>query len=81
MGYDYSVTDYYTIKHKKKDYPWPVRDSSAPERTITLFDDDILTKSDDGTFFKQTGLGCGNITVPEEDLVFHEGKKVNLRLN
>ncbi len=78
MGYNFSVKGYYTIKHSEKKYPWPC--PSEPNRTITLFNDDVLT-GDGGknTYMKHTGLGCFGIIVPEEDLIEHK-KTVNMRL-
>ncbi len=46
--------------------PWPC--NSAPERTIELFGDDVLTKSEDGTWMKQTGLGCLGIVLRDDQV-------------
>ena len=70
MGYNFKINRYYTVKEGKV-YPWPC--GSHPDRTIELFDDDILTKGENGTFTKQTGICCLNIKIPEEDVVFHDG--------
>jgi len=64
----YAVKDYYKIKHEEKEYPWPC--NSEPDRTIILFDDDVLTKAEDGTFTKHTGACCMWIQIPEEDLIY-----------
>jgi len=66
--------DFYKIKpeHDEKEYPWPCK--RQPNRTIQLFDDDILTKQKDGKgFTKHTGLCCLNIQIPETDLDAYEG--------
>lgn len=77
MGYDFKIKDYYKIKAEKKDFPWPCK--SEPERMITLYDDDILTKSADGTYMKQTGIGCFGIMIPDED-VSHFDDEISLQL-
>jgi len=77
MGYDFKINKWYRIKHKEKKYPWPCK--SQRGRTITLYDDDVLTKSEDGTFMKHTGLGCFNIEIPEEDLI-EQCKAAKLRM-
>ena len=67
-GYAYSLTNYFKIKHKEKEYPWPCK--SKPDRTITLFDDDLLTKDPKtGTLTKHTGLCCFGIEVPPGDII------------
>lgn len=76
MGYDF------TIKHGFRpmadgQYPWPC--ASLPMRTIELFTDDVLSKCEDGTYMKHTGLGCLHIVLTDEQ-VEPIGKPVNLRL-
>ncbi|MDD5015201.1 MAG: hypothetical protein PHW73_08895 [Atribacterota bacterium] len=71
----FTINKYYKIK-EKKEYPWPSRLSDNGK--ILLFPSDVLTKNEDGTFTKHTGLCCTSILIPEEDLIFTE-KPVNLR--
>ena len=77
MGYDFKVESWYKIKDKEKKYPWPCK--SEPDRLITIYDDDVLTKNRDGTYFKHTGLGCFGIRIPDEDVIPQE-KPAHLRL-
>ena len=58
--------DYCKVK-KDKIYPWPCK--SEPDRTLPIFDDDILTRSSPGVFTKHTGICCLNILIPEEDII------------
>ena len=67
MGYKFSIDQYYKIK-KEAEYPWPCTDE--PNRKITLFTDDVLTKSDDGTYTKHTGLCCCNIQLKDNEVEF-----------
>lgn len=66
MSYAFSIDGALRVKADKT-YPWPC--APEPDRTIDLFDDDVLTKSEDGTYMKHTGLGCLHIVIPDEDLV------------
>jgi hypothetical protein len=50
-----------------KEYPWPC--AKNPNRTILIFNDDMLQRASNGTFTKLTGIGCLNIQIPEEDIV------------
>jgi len=77
MGYDFTIKSWYKIKHKEKEYPWPCE--GKPDRMITLLDDDVLTKSDDGKFTIHTGMCCVGIIIPKEDLI-KQDKPANLRL-
>lgn len=77
MGYRYTISEYYKIKSIDKEYPWPCQ--SSPNRVIKLFSDDVLTKSEDGTYMKQTGLGCFGIIIPDAD-VEHITSPINLVL-
>lgn len=63
----YELTNYFTIRFPKKEYPWPSKHD--PERVITLTDKDILTMTEDGTIIKHGPNGCFGIQIPEEDLV------------
>jgi hypothetical protein len=76
MGYNFSVSGYYTVK-EDKNYPWPCK--SEPYRTYMVYTDDIFMKTADGSYNKQNGLGtCGHI-LPDEDVIFHD-KKLNMRM-
>jgi hypothetical protein len=55
------------IKFPSKEYTWPC--VSDPNRKWTLYDDDVLTKEDAGTYSKHTGLGMFGLHVPDEDVV------------
>ena len=70
MGYQFEMSNYYKVKEDKT-YPWPC--AADPNRTIEIFDDDVLTEDKDGTFTKHTGLCCIHIQIPKEDLIFEEG--------
>tara|TARA_R110000824_G_scaffold12226_5_gene53512 strand:- start:6297 stop:6533 length:237 start_codon:yes stop_codon:yes gene_type:complete len=71
MGYQFKVIDGCRVK-EDKEYPWPC--ASDPNRTIELFDDDVLTKDlENGTYMKHTGIGCFNIVIPDEDIEQIEG--------
>lgn len=67
MKYKFKVKDGYRIKYEMKEYPWPCE--KKPDRMITIYDDDVLTISENGTCMKHTGLGCLNIQIPMEDLI------------
>jgi len=72
MGDIYKLSGYFKLKaiNHCKDYPWPCQ--SEPNRTIKLYAEDLFTKQDDGTYFKQTGLGCLGIVIPDDDLEYIE---------
>lgn len=66
--------DFYKVKteHNGNAYPWPCK--PHPDRTIELFDDDILTKQPDGGgYTKHNGICCVNIPVPDDHLDAYEG--------
>lgn len=62
---NYSVGKHYRVKEQKS-YPWPCK--PIPDRTVELFPDDILTKSDNGTFTKHTGICMLGIKIPDCDV-------------
>ncbi len=62
------INKWLSIK-KEKEYPWPCKAES--ERTILLFKDDVLTKNEEGTYTKHTGLCCFGIEIPDKDIVKH----------
>lgn len=63
----FEIKGSYKIKQKEMICQWPCK--SDKERNITIYDDDVLTKREDGTFMKQTGLGCFGIIIDEKDLI------------
>jgi hypothetical protein len=65
MGYTYRLNEYYKVK-KNGEYPWPC--PSEKDRNIELFTDDIFTKNENGTFMKETGLGCFGIVLQEDQV-------------
>ena len=68
---DYTVNQYYRIKEKEYVAKWPMSDRGNPDRTITLYDDDVLTKDpDNGTYMKHTGIACFNIQIPDDMVEF-----------
>lgn len=71
----YRLPNYYRITVKELEVPWPCEPD--PDRTITLYDDDAFTKSEDGTYMKHTGLGCFNIRIPDDKIEFVD-KAANL---
>lgn len=74
MGRSFTVSDgFHPIK--EGDYPWPC--DLIPERTIRLYEDDVLTKTNNGKYFKHTGLGCAGIVLTD-DQVAPFGKDVDL---
>lgn len=77
MGCKYTISSWYKIKHEKRQYPWPCE--SDRNRLITIRNDDVLTKSKDGTFMKHTGLGCFGITIPDDDLI-KQDESINLQV-
>lgn len=76
MGYDFTITDGVRVK-TEGEYPWPC--VSENNRTIHLWPEDVLTRSDDGTYMKHTGLGCFGIVLKEEEIENIE-KPSHLRL-
>lgn len=65
MGYDFWVRG--GVKPKEKcTVPWPCK--GEPDRTIDLYPDDVLTRQGDGRYFKQTGIGCFNIVLTEDQI-------------
>lgn len=77
MGYDFEIPHWYKIKDERKEYPWPCKD--VPNRTIAIYNDDVLTRSEDRTFMKHTGLGCFGIQIPDDDLI-EQDEPAKLRL-
>jgi len=76
MGYDFSIKG--GVRPKKAGrYPWPC--AGSPNRTIELLEDDILTKSPDGTYMVHTGLGCFGIVMKDDEVERFE-EVVKLRL-
>jgi hypothetical protein len=69
MGYRFSLNKSYRVK-SENDYPWPCR--SEPNRTLRIYEDDVLTLSDDGTFMKHTGFGTFGHVIPMDDVVLIE---------
>ena len=68
MGYRFNIKNYYKVK-KEGQYPWPCK--GYADRTIELFNDDVLTKdSEDGTFMKHTGLGCVGIILKDDEVYY-----------
>lgn len=65
MGYRYKVKGYYTPKEK-------IYIKTKLVENYPLFEDDILTKSEDGTFMKHTGLGLFGLVIDESLLEYHE---------
>lgn len=70
MSYDFKITGAVHVK-EGKEYPWPTE--KDPNRTIEIFDDDVLTKEENGKYMKHTGLCCFNIVIPDEDTVAFDG--------
>ena len=62
----FKINGYYKIKHPQKTYPWPCGPTS--DRTIELYDDDVLTPYK-GKWMKHTGLCCFGFEIPTEDLI------------
>lgn len=65
MGYDFSIKGYYKVK-AEKEYPWPC--AALPDRTLTIYPEDILALQENGKFMKHTGLGTMNHIIPMEDV-------------
>lgn len=77
MGYNFTIKNGFKVKARGV-YPWPCRD--APERTIELFEADVLTKDPEtGKYMKHTGLGCFNIVLTD-DQVEPIGRDMPLRM-
>jgi len=47
-------------------FAWPCE--REPDRIIELFDTDVLTQDDNGTWAKHTGIYCCNIIIPNDRL-------------
>lgn len=74
MGY--SLTGYYKVK-KEGCYPAPCE--PLPDRTYSLFADDVLTKdSKTGTFTVHTGIMLMGIVLKDDEVEFFPGT-VNLK--
>jgi len=71
MGYNFTVKNGFRVK-QDGEYPWPW--PNDPNHTITLFTDDVLTKEEDGKYMKQTGIGCCNIVLTDEQVVPIDGE-------
>jgi hypothetical protein len=85
MGYRFKITGGVRVK-KAGHYPWPIKDQKywnkgedGSKRTIELDTNDVLTKSEDGTYMVHTGLGCFGIVL-KDDEVDPIGKDVNLQM-
>lgn len=67
MGYSFTLQKGIAFRVKKEgDYPWPW--DGDKDRTIELFTDDVLTKSENGKYIKQTGLCCMNIVLNDDEV-------------
>lgn len=66
MGRQFNIGAHF--RPKPGTYPWPCK--RFPDRTINLFDDDVLTLGDSG-YTKHTGICCVGIQVPEDCLTVH----------
>ena len=76
MGYDFTIKGGFRVKAEGT-YPWPCKDE--PNRVMDLYPWDVLTKSEDGTYMKHTGLGTlGHVLT--DDQVEPIGRDVALRL-
>lgn len=51
-------------------YPWPC--DSDKDRTIQIFDDDVMTKSPNGKYTMHTGICKLNIIIPDDHLTLWE---------
>ena len=65
MSYEFTIKAHVKVKEDKV-YPWPC--ASLPNRTYELFTSDVLTRNEDGTYMKHTGLGTFGHVIPESDL-------------
>jgi hypothetical protein len=77
VGHRFTIKDYYQVK-RDGDYPWPC--GPDPDRTIRLHTDDVLTKSENGSFTKHTGLGCLNIRLTDDEVNHYETDTVTLEM-
>lgn len=67
MGYSFVIKKENAFKVKKEGlYPWPCK--GDPGRTIHLYTNDVFTRDADGTYMKQTGLGCFGIVLKAEEV-------------
>ena len=74
MGYKFTINGGVKVK-KEGEYPWPW--SGDENRKIMLYEDDVLTKSENGKYMKHTGVGCFDIIL-EDNEVEPIGKPVKL---
>lgn len=65
MGYSYTVKGYFRVKEHGK-YPWPCQD--LPKRMLELWPDDVLTKAENGSYTKHTGLMMTNIRLQDDQV-------------
>lgn len=79
MGYKFGFkAGTYVSPKESGQYPWPC--DAEPERQITLFDDDILTKDPStGRYMVHTGIGCFNIVLTDDQVVVG-AEDVSLRM-
>lgn len=68
LGYVLSGDNVYRCKEDNYQCPWPMKDGSDDARTWTLYADDYLTKSEDGTFMCHTGVCVFNLKPDESKL-------------
>ena len=67
MGYSFTLPKGIAFRVKKEGvYPWPW--DGDKDRTIELFTDDVLTKSENGKYIKQTWLCCMNIVLNDDEV-------------
>jgi hypothetical protein len=62
---NFNVKNGFRVKVKGY-YPWPNRKN--PKETIQLFPGDLLSKNDNGTYCKQTGIACFNIHLTDDQV-------------
>lgn len=80
MGYTFTIDATEAIRIKVAGhYPWPASNGTLADRTIEIDRDDVLTKSEDGTYMRHTGLGCFHIVLTP-DQVEPWGQDKRLRL-
>lgn len=79
MGYGFTIKKKEGVRVKTEGlYPWPC--GSDPDRMIKIYADDVLTKNPEtGKYMKQTGLGCFNIVLKDDEVQPLE-KDVHLRI-
>ena len=86
MGYNFKIKDSYRLDEQKltadelingKKYPWPCK--SEPNRTLTIFKEDLLHRNKDKKYSKITGLATFGHIIPDDDLVFEKETK-NMRV-